>query len=293
MKKIKVFFSKWKSLILSLTIFILILGVAIFSIIMEKRKTVAVVNGYRITIDALVEKIKNSPEVYKEYSLIDPKIVIDDYINQILLFQYAKKYERKLRKKIESKMKNYYMEILTHEFVENILANKIKITEDEIKNYYNSHLEEFVVPERVQISEIVVSTKEKADEILERLKNGESFEKIAETESISSTREKRGEIGWIEVEKLEPEIASLIMNLKPGEVLANIIKTEMGYHIIKLTGRTEKRIMTLEEALPLIKNILLSQKKKIEVENLIKDLRGKGKVTINQDIIGVIKEKIK
>ncbi|MCM8772286.1 MAG: peptidyl-prolyl cis-trans isomerase [Candidatus Omnitrophica bacterium] len=293
MKKIKVFFSKWKSLILSLTIFILILGVAIFSIIMEKRKTVAVVNGYRITIDALVEKIKNSPEVYKEYSLIDPKIVIDDYINQILLFQYAKKYERKLRKKIESKMKNYYMEILTHEFVENILANKIKITEDEIKNYYNSHLEEFVVPERVQISEIVVSTKEKADEILERLKNGESFEKIAETESISSTREKRGEIGWIEVEKLEPEIASLIMNLKPGEVLANIIKTEMGYHIIKLTGRTEKRIMTLEEALPLIKNILLSQKKKIEVENLIKDLRGKGKVTINQDIIDVIKEKIK
>ena len=291
--KMKLFFKKWKGIIGLFVLCILILGSIVFLIIKDKRKTVAVVNGYKITIDDIIEKIESSPEIYKEYFFVDPKSVIDDYINQILLFQYAKKYERKLRKKIEGKMRNYYMEILTQQFVEDILSGKIEITDEEISNYYNTHLQEFVIPEKVQISEIVVDTKEKADDILNRLRLGESFEKIAETESIAPTREKRGEIGWIEVEKLNPEVSSLINQLKPGEILANIIKTEMGYHIIKLTGRTEKRILTLAEATPMIKNLLISQKKKVEVENLLKKLKEKSKVEIYPNKIEILKEKIK
>ncbi|MCM8810993.1 MAG: peptidyl-prolyl cis-trans isomerase, partial [Candidatus Omnitrophica bacterium] len=228
-----------------------------------------------------------------EYFFIDPKSIIDDYVNQVLLFQYAKKFERKLRKKVEGRIKNYYMEILTQQFVEDILSDKIKISDEEISDYYNKHLQEFVIPEKVQISEIVVDSKEKADEILNRLKIGESFEKIAETESIAPTREKRGEIGWIEVDKLNPEVISLINQMKPGEILANIIKTEMGYHIIKLTGRTEKRILSLPEATPMIKNLLLSQKKKVEVDNLLKKLKEKSKIEIYPNKIEILKGKIK
>jgi peptidyl-prolyl cis-trans isomerase C len=291
--KLKLFFRKWKGIIGLIILCILIFGSLVFLIIKDKRKTVAVVNGYKITIDDIIEKIESSPDIYKEYFFIDPKVVIDDYVNQILLFQYAKKYERKLRKKIEGKMRNYYMEILTQQFVEDILTDKIKITDEEISNYYNAHLQEFIIPEKVQISEIVVDTKEKADDILNRLRLGESFEKIAETESIAPTREKRGEIGWIEVEKLNPEVSSLINQLKPGEILANIIKTEMGYHIIKLTGRTEKRILTLAEATPMIKNLIISQKKKSEVENLLKKLKEKSRVEIYPNKLEILKEKIK
>lgn len=291
--KLKFFFRKRKVPVISGFIVLLIFGVIFFAIIKERERTVAIVNGYRITIDDIIEKITSSPEFYREYAYIDPKGVIDDYINQIILFQHAKKYERKLRKEIEKKMKNYYMEVLTQAYVEKILSNKIKVSDEEISNYYNTHLGEFVIPERVQISEIVVETKEKANEILERLKMGESFEKIAETESIAKTREKRGEIGWIEVEKLNPEVASLISQLKPGEILANIIKTEIGYHIIKLTGRTEKRILTLQEATPMIRNLLIAQKKKIEVENLMNQLKEKSRIKIYPNAIEKIKGKIK
>lgn len=293
MIKLKFFFRKRKVPVISGFIVLLIFGVIFFAIIKERERTVAIVNGYRITIDDIIEKITSSPEFYREYAYIDPKGVIDDYINQIIFFQHAKKYERKLRKEIEKKMKNYYMEVLTQAYVEKILSNKIKISDEEISNYYNTHLGEFVIPERVQISEIVVETKEKANEILERLKMGESFEKIAETESIAKTREKRGEIGWIEVEKLNPEVASLISQLKPGEILANIIKTEIGYHIIKLTGRTEKRILTLQEATPMIRNLLIAQKKKIEVENLMNQLKEKSRIKIYPNAIEKIKGKIK
>jgi peptidyl-prolyl cis-trans isomerase C len=291
--KFKFFWRKWRVIIILGSLILFVIISTILYILIEKRKVVAVVNGYKITIDDIENKIKSSPEFYREYAYLDPNSVIDDYINQVLLFQYAKRYERKLRKKIENEMKNYYMEILTHAFVENILSNQIKISDEEISNYYNNHLNEFVIPERVQISEIVVDTKEKADEILNRLKLGESFEEIAEKESIAPTREKRGEIGWIEVEKLNPEVTSLLSKVKPGEILANIIKTEMGYHIIKLTGRTEKRILTLSEATPIIKNLLLSQKKKVEVENLMKKLKEKSRIVKYSDKIEIIKERIK
>ncbi|MFN4227155.1 MAG: peptidylprolyl isomerase [Candidatus Ratteibacteria bacterium] len=291
--KIKIFFRRWKGIIGLFVLTFIILSLIIFLIINDIRSTVAVVNGYKIKFDEIITKIELSPEIYKEYFLIDPKAIIDDYVNQILLFQYAKKYERKLRKKVESKLKNYYMEVLTHQFVEDILSNKIEISEQEISDYYNTHLQEFVIPEKVQISEIVVDSKEKADEILNRLRMGESFEKIAEVESIAPTREKRGEIGWIEIEKLDPQVASLINQMKPGEILANIIKTEMGYHIIKLTGRTEKRILSLAEAARMIKNLLLSQKKKEEVENLLKKLKEKSKIEIYPNKIEILKGKIK
>jgi len=291
--RFKFFWRKWKiGFIIGGLIVFVIISVIFYGLI-ERRKVVAIVNGYKITIDDIVNKIKSSPQFYKEYAFFEPNSVVEDYINQVLLFQYAKRYERKLRKKIEYEMKNYYMEILTHAFVENILSNQIKITDEEIANYYNTHLDEFVIPEKVQISEIVVESKEKADEILNRLRLGELFEEIAERESIAPTREKRGEIGWVDVEKLNPEVAALLSKVKPGEILGNIIKTDMGYHIIKLTGKTEKRILTLAEATPIIKNLLLSQKKKMEVENLMKKLKEKSRIIKFSDKIEIIKEKIK
>ena len=290
--KIKFFWKKWKIAIIIGILILFVIALGVLYLFIEKRKVVVVVDGYKVTVDDIVNKIKSSPDFYKEYTFYDLNTLIDDYINQILLFQYAKKFERKLRKKIEMEMRNYYMEILTHTFVEEIIAPKIKISDEEILSYYNTHLNEFVIPEKIQISEIVVNSKEKAEEILNRLRLGESFEEIAEKESITSTKEKRGEIGWIEVEKLNPEVASLLSNVKPGEIVANIIKTEIGYHIIKLTGRTERKVLTLSEATPIIKNLLLTQKKKIEVENLIARLKEKSKIKKYSEKIEIIKEKI-
>lgn len=294
--RLKIRFKKLKKIIRIFVFSLFFIGILFFAILMiirEKKKVVAVVNGQKITIEDIITKIENSPEIYKEYALIDPKVVVEDYVSQVLLFQYAKKYEKRIKKKIEKKVQNYYMEILTQQFVDDVLVKRINISDKEIEDYYNSHLSEFVIPEKVQLFEIVTDTKEKADGILKRLELGESFEKIAETESIAPTRVKRGEIGWIEIDKLEPEIASLVREMRPGEILGNIIKSEMGYHIIKLTGKTDRRILTLQEATPMIKNMLLSQKKKQEVENLMKKLKEKSKVEIYPNVIEQIKERFK
>jgi len=259
---------------------IIFAGFIYFLIYFKNRNVVAVVNGYPITMKDILVEVDSSPSVYKETLEIDPKSVVEEYINQILLFQEAKRYERRLKKDIDDLMKNYYIKILTKEYVDKILTERIKVTDEEIAEYYNTHLEEFLIPEKVRLFEIVLPTQQAAESVRRRLSLGESFEMIAMNESISASKEKAGDLGWIDIRKLEPEIASLVSKMTPGDILANIIKTESGYHILKLAGRTESRMLTLQEASPQIREMLVSFKKKGEVDSLMAELKEKGKIKI-------------
>jgi len=259
---------------------IIFAGLIYFLIYFKNRNVVAVVNGYPITMKDILVEVDSSPSVYKETLEIDPKSVVEQYINQILLFQEAKRYERRLKKDIDDLMKNYYIKILTKEYVDKILTERIKVTDEEIAEYYNTHLDEFLIPEKVRLFEIVLPTQQAAESVRRRLSLGESFEMIAMNESISASKEKAGDIGWIDVRKLEPEIAALVSRMTPGDILANIIKTEAGYHILKLAGKTESRMLTLQEASPQIKEMLVAFKKKGAVDSLMAELKEKGKIKI-------------
>lgn len=278
------------------TLKILIIGVLLFVVIVvsillsrRNRDVIAIVNGYPITIADILVETELSPKFYKETLVSNPDAVVEDWIKQILLFQQAKKYERQLRKTIQGRMKNHYIKELVSAYVETKLVEKIEIPKEVIAEYYNFHLEDFIIPERVRLFEIVVSSQKAAEDILRRLSMGESFETLAMRESITESREKGGDLGWIDVRKLEPEISSLVTSINTGDILANPIRSEVGYHIIKLGGRTQRRMLTLEEATPSIKNMLVFQEKKKMVDSLITEMREKSKITIFSDKIGRLK----
>ncbi|MCX8082947.1 MAG: peptidyl-prolyl cis-trans isomerase [bacterium] len=270
---------------------IIFFGLIYLILFLKNRNVVAVVNGYPITIKDILVEVESSPSLYTEMLETDPKSVVETYVNQILLFHEAKRYERRLKRNVDDIMKNYYIKVLTKEYVDKVLTERIKVTDEEITEYYNTHLEEFLIPEKVRLSEIVLPTQEKAENVRRRLSLGESFEMIAVNESISASREKAGDLGWIDIRKLEPEISTLISRITPGDILGDIIKTESGYHIIKLAGKTESRMLTLEEAKPSIKEMLISFKKKGEVERLMSELKGKSRIKIYLEKIDRLKSK--
>lgn len=292
MKRIKIRMPQKFRMIFLISVLIIFLAGFIYLVVFFKnRNVVAVVNGYPVTINDILTEVELSPSVYKENLEIDPKSIVEEYANQILIFQQAKKYERRLKKDIEPLIKNYYIKTLTKAYVDKIIAERIKVTDEEIAEYYNTHLEEFLIPEKVRLFEIVLPTQSAAENVRRRLSLGESFELIAANESISSSRTKAGDLGWIDVRKLEPEIAELISKMNPGEILANIIKTAAGYHIIKLAGKMESRMLTLKEAEPTIRQMLISFKKKDEVEKLMNELKEKGKIKIYTDRLEKLKSK--
>lgn len=293
LKKIKVFLQKHIKKVFFLLGIIIFLFLVSFIVRFKNRNVVAVIDGYKITLEEIVAELEVSPESYK-YSVLDnSELAIDNYINQIILYQKAKKYAKKYKKSIRPKMRNYYIKTLSQEYVENELVKQIKIEEAEITKYYNLNLNDFIIPERVRIYEIVLPTQLKAEETLRRLSHGESFEMIAMRESISESKTKGGDIGWIDTRKLDTEISSMIKRINPGDILANIVKTDLGYHIIKLASRTERRMLTISEATPSIINILKIQEKKREIDSIVKSKREKSKIKIFKDKTPLIKESFK
>ncbi len=290
MKKIMQFLKRHKKKLPLAAAVFLAAVLLIFLVTRRNRDVVAVVNGYSVTIADILVEAELSPEVYKESLFTDPEGVVNDYVNQILLFKQAGRYERRLKKKIADRMKNHYIKELTGAYVETQLADKIKISEEVIAEYYNAHVEDFAIPERVRLFEIVVSSQRAAEDILRRLSTGESFELLATRESLTESKERGGDLGWIDVRKLETEIAALVTRIAPGDILANPIRSDVGYHIIKLAGKTQRRMLTLQEATPMIENILVFQEKKKEVDALIEKLREKGNVKIFPAGIDRLKE---
>ena len=83
----------------------------------------------------------------------------------------------------------------------------------------------------VRVSHILVSSQEKATEILNKIKTSYNFEKLAQEESKCPSKKKGGDLDWFGRGKMVRGFENFAFNLKKGEV--GIVKTEFGYHIIK------------------------------------------------------------
>lgn len=141
------------------------------------------------------------------------------------------------------------------------LVKDIEVGEEEIEEYYKLHKKDFLQSERVRVSQILVKNKDKAVEILERVKKAspEDFRKIAQQESIGTEASKGGDMGLFEMGQLPYEMESVIFSLKDGE-LSPVVESSYGYHIFRLDRRDGLVIIPLEKASENIKLILLDQK---------------------------------
>lgn len=243
-----------------------------------KKNAVAIVNGQIITLSELKEKISTYPEFYQEYVKKFPEQALEDFIGEKLLMQKAQGYERNYRKKIKKALENYKKDLLIKEFLSDQVLNKANISQDEIKNYYNNNLKDFLVPEQIHLYEIVVPTEEEARSILTRLSNGEDFSEIAKKESISSSKEKGGDLGMISRGQLMPELEEILFSLKQNQVLEKVVRTDQGYHIIKIGEKQTAHLQTLEEATPVIKQILINQKRSQLLNTYINEIKNKSKI---------------
>jgi len=138
--------------------------------------------------------------------------------NGISLAQVEEKISKKMRKQAE-------LEILT----EKIIAKTITLTEEELQKAYNQ-----VYGEKIEASQIVFKTRREAEEVLKKLKSGADFATLAKNESIDRASAIRG--GKMLPFSPKDGIGAQIAHLKVGE-LSDIIKTDYGYHIIKISDK--------------------------------------------------------
>jgi parvulin-like peptidyl-prolyl isomerase len=177
------------------------------------------------------------------------------------------------------------------------IADKISVTEDESKAYYEGHKTEFTTPSQITLREILVEVptsdqginvarddeaKARAEEIRKRLQGGEPFAKVAGEVSDAPSKANGGLIGPVNHDELAAPLQELVDKLKVGE-LTEVIRTTRGYQILKLEARTETQIRTFEDARDDISNKVGETKMAGERLKFIEKLRAQATITFRND----------
>ncbi|WP_395665223.1 peptidylprolyl isomerase [Methylocella sp.] len=125
-------------------------------------------------------------------------------------------------------------------------VTRAAVTEAAIKKTYDEAIKAQKPEEEVHARHILVPTEEEAKAVLKRLKGGEDFAKVAKEVSKDPGAE-GGDLGWFSKDKMVPEFADAAFKLqKPGD-LSEPVKSSFGWHVIKLEGKREKPLPTLDE----------------------------------------------
>ncbi|NTU42392.1 MAG: hypothetical protein HGA78_04945 [Nitrospirales bacterium] len=189
-------------------------------------------------------------------------------------------------------------EFLAQEYVKREVMDKVTVSDEEVRAYYDNNLNNFKLAEMVKVKHILISldknalegAKKKArgtaEEALKRIKAGEEFEKVAaEMSDDYKSSAKGGDLGFVAKGKMVPEFENAAFGLKPGEV-SDIVETPYGFQIIKVEERQEARTEDFEKITKNIKEKLLSDAKKVAFEKFFQEaLQGQG-IEINPMILG-------
>ncbi len=156
--------------------------------------------------------------------------------------------------------------------VEKVIA-AVKVTDADAEKYYNENKEQFATGEEVTASHILVKEEAEANTIAEAIKAGSiSFEDAAKQKSQCPSGQQGGSLGRFGKGQMVPEFDEACFSMEVGE-LRYPIKTDFGYHIIRLDARHEAGCATLQECLPQIKATLLNEKQKAAYQSKVNQMK--------------------
>ncbi|WP_310549996.1 peptidylprolyl isomerase [Paenibacillus glufosinatiresistens] len=160
-----------------------------------------------------------------------------------------------------------------------ILTPQIKVTDEDIQNYFNENKESLGNKEEVRASHILVQTKEEADAIYKQLKDGADFAELAKTKSgDTGSASKGGDLGFFANDgSMVAEFANAAFKMKVGEI-SEPVKSDYGYHIIKVTDHKDAHEATLAEKKEEIRETLISDKVQEKSSTWLQDLMSKSKI---------------
>ncbi len=170
---------------------------------------------------------------------------------------------------IEDLEKRYREELMIKKLIDKEVKPEVEVTKKEIRDYYEKNKRRFRKEERVKMRHILFEDYSQSLKAWNKIKSGVDFEEVA----------KRGHLGSFKRGQLDRKIEEAAFTLKEGEI-SQIVKTEAGYHIIKLEKKEEARLKKLSEVKEEIRNILSSQKMEQKIKEYLKKLKAKQEIEI-------------
>lgn len=201
------------------------------------------------------------------------RIILEQLIGNKLLLQDARRNLLEGEAEFRAELARLKDKLLIS-YAGNKIFTNVKVTEDEVRAYYEENREQFVSEATVNASHILVDTEERAAEILADIKSGKiSFEDAAKANSSCPSGQNGGSLGDFGRGQMVAEFDSAVFSMEVGEISEAPVKTQFGYHLIKLNSKSEAAPRELAEIKAELTEALLAEKRQKAYESKINQLK--------------------
>ena len=191
------------------------------------------------------------------------KQALDVLIDQILLSNLAREAGLEKSEDFQRNMRFTQGQALQSAYVSRLADT---ITDEQIEARYNEEIGKVAAPEEVRARHILVKTEEEARAVIEEVKGGADFAEVAKAKSTGPSGPRGGDLGFFGRGQMVPEFDEAAFAMKPGDVSSEPVKTQFGYHVIKVEERREKSLPTLEQSRDRMRQFILRDRYLAEVK---------------------------
>jgi peptidyl-prolyl cis-trans isomerase C len=178
-------------------------------------------------------------------------------------------------------------ERLARKLVDLEVNSKVRITPQEVEEYYWFHLPEYWDPAAVRARHLVVQRRSDLLKVLTELQKKEDFSKLASTFSLGLERAQGGDWGYMTADRLPSDYWKALEALKPGEV-SKPVKDEFGYHLFQLEGWRPRRMRGFAEVRDRIYDGLLKEEQEHRFDQWMAELKKKADIKVNEEMAPVV-----
>lgn len=238
--------------------------------------TLATVNGKKITeeqYNQIVDSLKaKNPQFNAEGN---KQNIVNELISRELLYQEAKKQKVEKDPKVAFLLEQQKIELLIQALLQKKLS-KNPVKEKDIKKVYKEKVASANLKE-YKARHILVKTEEEAKTIIAKLDSGSDFAKMAEEKSTGPSAKNGGDLGWFAPARMVPPFARAVAEMKKGKHSKKPVKTQFGWHVIKLEDSRKMEPPKYDD----VKKQIAGSLNKQRVQELVDQLRKKAKIKIN------------
>ncbi len=246
---------------------VLMTAIALPALAADADPVVATVNGHEIHRSTVEEAQRGIPQLRQVPFEMVYNQLLDHVITTHLLLDQAKKQNLESDPAVKAAFKDAQNRILEQAY----LAKQVEkdISDAQIRKQYDELKQHATGKEEVKVRHILVDSEDAAKAVIADLKSGVSFEEEAKAKSKdTASKANGGELGYITEGETVPEFSAAAFKLKPGEYTQTPVKTQFGWHIIKVEDRRPAQPPTYAQAKDAIRNELAQK----DVQKIIERL---------------------
>jgi peptidyl-prolyl cis-trans isomerase C len=252
----------------------------------KEGQVVAEVNGSTITTGDFSSELKNLPEYLKSMAETPQgrKEMLDTMVIRELILQQAAKDGLDKSPEVARKLEDLKKRLIVESFLKKRVETDVKVGDDDLKKFYEQNKDKFKTGEQIRASHILVKSEKEAKDILAQIKAGGKFDELARKYSVDASAAKGGDLGWFGRGSMVPVFEKALLALKEGQI-SDVVKSDFGYHIIKLTGKRPAGVRPFEEVKDQIKAAIMPAKQQELFQKIKDELKKNAKINIKEDVL--------